>query len=133
MLKLELKKLHKSKFVLITILVSIIMSFYVNYRSNMLVNLSSEYSSYEHSTAEGIFTSNFMENKYKIMNRENYFLEFNNIFNYSYYNYFKLVDFINNVENKTFVEKCNISKEFFDISYSFIKKAIKYNENLVLK
>ncbi|MFM1582193.1 hypothetical protein ABGF48_08360 [Helcococcus bovis] len=132
MIELEIKKIYKSKLILFTILFAIIMSFYVNYRSNNSLDLSSEYSSYEHSTADGIFTMNFVENKYKIMDKENYFSEFNDIFKYTYDNYPKLQDFIKNIDKKSFKERLDISKEFFDLSYKFMQKAIKYNEKFGL-
>ncbi|MFM1525048.1 MULTISPECIES: ABC transporter permease subunit [Helcococcus] len=133
MIKLELKKLHKSKLILITILLSIIMSFYVNYISNNTQNLNSEYGSYGYFYPLSIFSSNFSKNEYKLQKYKNYGVEYNKMYKYHYRNYPKLMDFMSNIDKKTFKEKYDISKEFFYLEYDKLRDAIEYNKKYGLE
>lgn len=74
MLAFEIKKLIKSKVFLFTIIFSIIMSFYINYKSNNL-NLTYDHPTYMGNIdAEAIFAMNFFKQYYKLENKEEAFL-----------------------------------------------------------
>ncbi|MFM1581050.1 ABC transporter permease subunit, partial [Helcococcus bovis] len=133
MIKLELKKIYKSKLILVTVIFAIIMSFYVNYISNTKDGLYIEYSSYEGLTPLSIFYENFSKNEYKLVNKENYGIDFDKMFNYHYRNYPKLMDFMSNIYKKTFKEKYDISKEFFYLEYNNLRDAIAYNKKYGLE
>ncbi len=119
MLAFEIKKLIKSKVFLFTIIFSIIMSFYINYKSNNL-NLTYDHPTYMGNIdAEAIFAMNFFKQYYKLENKEEAFFEHNETSEkYSIIKYPKIQSYIVNRKKQTFTENYNVAKIVQDLNYN---------------
>ncbi|TFF64782.1 hypothetical protein EQF91_07105, partial [Helcococcus ovis] len=115
MIKLEIKKLHKSKLILFTILFAIIMSFYVNYRSNNILELSHEYK-VSKVPGDTILIANARKNDFHFLKNLEYITRLNEIIDNNHYSkYSELNHFMSNIDKKTFKEKYDISKKFYEL------------------
>src|SRR5574344_860348 len=119
MLAFEIKKLIKSKVFLFTIIFSIIMSFYINYKSNKL-NLTIDHPTYKGNVdAEAIFAMNFFNQYYKLENKEEAFFEYNETSEkYSIMKYPEIQLYIVNRKKQTFTENYNVAKIVQDLHYN---------------
>ena len=122
MLAFEIKKLIKSKVFLFTIIFSIIMSFYINYKSNNL-NLTVDHPTYTGNVdSEAIFAMNFFNQYYKLENKEAAFFEHNETSEkYSIIKYPKIQSYILNSKKQTFTENYNVAKIVQDLNYNCLK------------
>ena len=122
MLAFEIKKLIKSKVFLFTIIFSIIMSFYINYKSNNL-NLTVDHPTYTGNVdSEAIFAMNFFNQYYKLENKEAAFFEHNETSEkYSIIKYPKIQSYILNSKKQTFTENYNVAKIVQDLNYNRLK------------
>lgn len=122
MLAFEIKKLIKSKVFLFTIIFSIIMSFYINYKSNNL-NLTVDHPTYTGNVdSEAIFAMNFFNQYYKLENKKEAFFEHNETSEkYSIIKYPKIQSYILNSKKQTFTENYNVAKIVQDLNYNRLK------------
>ncbi len=122
MLAFEIKKLIKSKVFLFTIIFSIIMSFYINYKSNKL-NLTIDYPIYMGNIdAEAIFDMNFFNQYYKLKNKEEALFEYNETSEkYSIIKYPEIQLYIVNRKKQTFTENYNVAKIVQDLNYNSLE------------
>lgn len=132
MLNFEIKKIIKSNVILSVLVFALIMALYVNFISNITYNLDSKYPSYGKAGSSHIFNGSVMDNKYKIKNSAKFFDTFNkNHYKYGRQNYPWLVDFLKNLEKKSFKEMYEVGKFVQKLDYGqleSIKKLQKEHE-----
>ncbi|MFM1553782.1 ABC transporter permease [Helcococcus ovis] len=133
MIKLEIKKLHKSKLILFTILFAIIMSFYVNYRSNNILELSHEYK-VSKVPGDTILIANARKNDFHFLKNLEYITRLNEIIDNNHYSkYSELNHFMSNIDKKTFKEKYDISKKFYELDYNLLTEVSKFYKDYKLE
>lgn len=133
MIKLEIKKIYKSKLILFTILFAIIMSFYVNYRSNNILELSHEYK-VSKVPGDTILIANARKNDFLFLKNLEYITRLNEIIDNNHYSkYSELNHFMSNIDKKTFKEKFDISKKFYELDYNLLTEVLKFYKDYKLE